>query len=705
MIPQVHADRDLIRASQHSSRHIDEVSRLSKWESSTGGYRADIDGLRAIAVLSVLFFHAGFAGFSGGFTGVDIFFVISGFLIGGHIFAEEQSGRFTFAAFYRRRAKRILPALYVVICATLLLGSALLSPSELRRAATEGVATLMSGSNFFFWKITDYFAVASEQRTLLMTWSLGVEEQFYLVVPLLMVWLLRSRVRLVPVLAILSGLSFCIACYQVTHTPVSAFYLLPSRAWELFVGVLVAVMIAQKKPGTPPSERTQNMLGLLGLLLVLLPIFFLTPAIPFPGPGALPSIVGGALVLCSPRALANRTVLSANAMRFVGRISYSLYLWHWPLLTFTRIVLGANPSRLQATAVLAVSFLLAMASYYWIEQPFRSSHTPERRLLLRYATATAFLILVCLGVRITYGLAFRAPALAMVEKKLDAVPDDPCLVRDSVASPNTTAACMENTGRPTLAIWGDSHAGSIAPALREKAHEAGYSFIETSKSACPPLANAGRYFHQSPGRAEECIAFNNNVLHRLQTDPHIQLVLLTARWKDSLVEPYEEHTGWIVDGGEPHAPMPSLEASEQKLNASLLRSISNLQRAGKRVLVLQDVAEFSEEPLWHLRTVGLVSRRWLITQLRPGQPIDPGTDAENNQVADGMARAIISGASRSTGAGLIDLEYALCTSTVACRYRDATHIFYRDNQHLTLAGAQAALDALRFTVRRNTGGQ
>jgi hypothetical protein len=263
---------------------------------------------------------------------------------------------------------------------------------------------------------------------------------------------------------------------------------------------------------------------------------------------------------------------------------------------------------------------------------------------------------------------------------------------------------MDNTGRPAMAIWGDSHAGSIAPALREKAHAAGYNFIETSKSACPPLANAGRYFHETPGRAQECIAFNNNVLARLQSSPNIKIVILAARWKDSLVEPYADHTGWIVDGGDPKAPIPSLDVSQQKLIAGLLRTISGLQKAGKRVLVLQDVAEFSQEPLWHLRTVDLESRRWLITQLRPGQPIDPGTDVENNQAADGMARAIILRASRSTGAGLIDLEDALCTSVLACRYRDATHIFYRDNQHLTLAGAQAALDALRFTLRPNAGG-
>ena len=690
MLVQPGVDHDLIRGdvSQHPSSLANEMSRLPQTESSPGGYRAEIDGLRAIAVLSVLFFHAGFAGFPGGFTGVDVFFVISGFLIGGHIYAEEQSGRFTFAAFYRRRAKRILPALYVVICATLLLGAVLLSPSELRRAATECVAALLSGSNFFFWKVTDYFAVASDQRTLLMTWSLGVEEQFYLIVPLLMVWLLRSKVRLAPLLAALSAISFCISCYQATHTPVSAFYLLPSRAWELFGGVLLAVMTAPKRSGASMLEGAEHVLGGLGLLLVLLPIFFLTPAMPFPGIGALPSVVGAALLLYAPRALPSRTILSASVMRFVGRISYSLYLWHWPLLTFTRIVLGANPSRLQATAVLAVSFVLATASYYWIEQPFRSSRTPERLLLLRYATATIFLILVCFVVRVTYGLAFRVPALAIVEKKLDAVPDDPCLVRDRVVSPNTSAACMENTGRPTVAIWGDSHAGSIAPALREKAHKAGYDFIEASKSACPPLANAGRYFHQFPGRAKECIAFNNSVLQRFQTDPHIQIVLLAACWKYSLVEPYEQHTGWIVDGSEPRAPMPSLEASEQKFATSLMRTISGLQKAGKRVFVLQDVPEFSEEPLWRLRTADIGFRRWLVTQLRPGQPIDPGTDLESNQAADRMARAIISGASASTGTVLVDLEGSLCTSAVACRYRDATHIFYRDNQHVTLAGGR-----------------
>jgi peptidoglycan/LPS O-acetylase OafA/YrhL len=383
---------------------------------SGNGYRADIDGLRAVAVLSVLLFHAGFGAFPFGFTGVDIFFVISGFLIGGHIYDEERAGRFTFLAFYGRRAKRILPALYLVICMVMLLGALVLSPRELQRAATEGVATLLSGSNLFFWWTTDYFAVASDQRTLLMTWSLGVEEQFYLVVPLLMVFLIRSRARLLPVLATLTALSFCVACYQSVHMREAAFYLLPARGWELFSGVLLALIATHGRIEALRSARIQNVLSWIGLLLVLLPIFFLPKYVPFPGIGAFPSVLGSALLLFASEGWANQKILSIGIMRYIGRISYSLYLWHWPLLTFTRIVLGTDLTPVESTTVLVVSFCAAAASYKWVEQPFRRTKTPGRALLMRYAAATATLIIVCLAVRHTFGISERAPELALEEK-------------------------------------------------------------------------------------------------------------------------------------------------------------------------------------------------------------------------------------------------------------------------------------------------
>jgi peptidoglycan/LPS O-acetylase OafA/YrhL len=660
---------------------------------SREGYRADIDGLRAVAVLSVLFFHAGFAGFQGGFTGVDVFFVISGFLIGGHVYQEELTGRFTFIAFYRRRAKRILPALYAVVCAVIVLGALILSPLELRRSATEGVATLLSGSNFFYWKTTNYFAVASDQRTLLMTWSLGVEEQFYLVVPLLMVFLLRFKVRLTPVLAVLTAVSFCTACFQVAHAHEAAFYLLPARGWELFGGVLLALITSSARRPAHSSKATQNVLGGIGLLLVLLPIAFLPHAVPFPGIGALPSVLGSAFVLWTPDGWTNRRILSIGILRYVGRVSYSLYLWHWPLLTFTRIVLGTRPTRLQATAVLAVSFLAAAASYKWIEQPFRSTRTPGTRLLVRYAAVAAGLIVVCLGVRMTYGMAFRAPQLAL-EEKLDWSAGDPCVVQPPANRPNTANQCFENTGRPALALWGDSHAGSLAKALRQQTHGAGYDFIQASESSCPPLANTGLYYPESPDEAEECIAFNNNALQSFETNRNIQIVVLASYWRVSLVDPYEHDKAWIVTGDEPRGRKPSLEATERLLSASLQSTISALQKAGKKVLVLQDVPIFAEDPQWRIRTVNLPFREWLFNRMRPDQPIDPGTDMQMNQSEDLAARRIVEDATESTGAGLIDLEAALQVSPATYRYRDDLHCYYGDNQHLTFAGAQAALTKL-----------
>lgn len=686
----------------------------SRTRISGDGYRADIDALRAVAVLSVLLYHAGFGAFRAGFLGVDIFFVISGFLIGGHIYDEELAGRFTFLAFYCRRARRILPALYFVICTVILLGVLIFSPHELRNAATEAIATLLSVSNLFFWKAINYFAIAADQRTLLMTWSLGVEEQFYLVVPLLMVFLMRFKSRssskswlknrLVQVLAAVSAFSFFIACYQSVHAQNAAFYLLPARGWELFAGVLLAVIANHARQfavqDTVRRMVTQNILSGLGLLLVLLPIFFLPDGLPFPGMGALPSVLGSVLVLSAPEGWANRRLLSVGIMRYIGRVSYSLYLWHWPLLTLARIVLGTNPSRVESTAILAISLLAAAASYKWVEQPFRAIKTPGRTLLIRYAALATLLIFVCLAIRLSFGIAFRAPELA-AEERLDRASSDACIVEPSADRANISLPCFDNTGRPALLIWGDSHAGALAPALRQQAHQAGYDFIESAKSSCPPLANAARYFSASPDETAKCLAFNNNLLKSIEANQNIQVVALASYWSDSLVDPYEHNTGWIVTGSSAQAPKPSLGTSKKKLSDALVTTIATLQKAGKRVLVLQDVPVFSEDPLWRFRTARLPLRAWLVSRLRPWQPIDPGVDVEMYPSADLAARQIVQDAAGTTAASLFDLESALRNSSTTYRYRDSVHSFYEDNQHLTLAGGQAALTGLTLPGPRS----
>jgi hypothetical protein len=296
----------------------------------------------------------------------------------------------------------------------------------------------------------------------------------------------------------------------------------------------------------------------------------------------------------------------------------------------------------------------------------------------------------------SYGLAFRAPTLAL-EEKLDAIESDPCMVQGIVAMPNMGGDCVENTGRPAILLWGDSHAASLAPALHEKARQAGYDLILMAKGSCPPLDGAGRKIRGSPGEAQACIRFNQNVLKHIQDDSRVQTVFLAADWRASLADPYSRGTGWLVTGEAPDAPRPRLTDSERLLGASLARTLAALRGAGKRTYVLQDVAAFATDPLWRSQTAGIPARVWLLSHLRHGELIDPGVDTKAEQTADTLARSIVGAAGRYAGANLLDLERQFCEPDSVCHYREGDLKFYRDNQHLTLAGAQRALAELALS--------
>jgi peptidoglycan/LPS O-acetylase OafA/YrhL len=352
-------------------------------------YRPDIDGLRAIAVLSVVLFHAGVPLDTGGFTGVDIFFAISGYLIGGHIFSELRSGSFSYLRFYQRRAKRILPACYVVILFTIAATMLLLSPFEAAQLGRGAVAATLSVSNILFWKTSSYFDMASELNPLLMTWSLGVEEQFYAVIPLLMVVLFRIRQGLLlPCILVICVVSFGFAVHEVRLFPMVAFYMLPPRAWELGAGVALAVAERGAKQFAL-SESIGQYVSATGLALILAPIFLLTAATPFPGASALPSVLGAVMLLAGPKSWINARLLSLQPLVFVGRISYSLYLWHWPLLALGRVVYGGHLPGAAAACLVPVAFGAAVLSYYFIEQPFRKSSLAPAPLLIRYAIVSS----------------------------------------------------------------------------------------------------------------------------------------------------------------------------------------------------------------------------------------------------------------------------------------------------------------------------
>jgi len=450
-------------------------------------YRPDIDGLRAIAILSVVLYHAGLRSLPGGFTGVDIFFVISGYLIGGHIFSEVRAGAFSYLRFYQRRARRILPAFYAVLLFTVLAALLLLSPVEASLFGRSAVAATLSVSNFLFWHSARYFDTKSEFVPLLMTWSLAVEEQFYAIVPLLMVLLARLRRSFIlPAIFVVCALSLLLAQYQLSGqsqaTLQAAFYLLPARAWELGIGVALAVTELSRKhrmwPRKLPQFLTQG-LSLLGLAMMLAPIVLLAADTPFPGAAALPTVLGTALLIAVPASWINRRLLSMPPLVFVGKVSYSWYLWHWPLLSFLHIICGNNLPSAAPFLAIALAFAAAVLSYFFVEQPFRKSALPPAPLLIRYALVSATMLVACAVIRLSNGLPQRYPTLARMELANPPLRDDPCMIEGDGDEPNASPACYNaSSARPSVVLWGDSHAAALAPGLRALAIAQGYGFVQ-----------------------------------------------------------------------------------------------------------------------------------------------------------------------------------------------------------------------------------
>jgi len=675
----------------HAASHSD-------LDSSGRSYRPDIDGLRAVAILSVVLYHAGVPGITGGFTGVDIFFVISGYLIGGQIYAELRGGSFSYLRFYRRRVKRILPAFFAVMAFILLAALLVLSPQEVAQTARSAFAATLSASNILFWMTANYFTPKAELNPVLMTWSLGVEEQFYVLIPLLMVLLARVRRNwLLPAILATCALSFLIAWSELGRSPMMAFYLLPARAWELGIGVALAAAELNRKRHSLPIRLSSQIeaISLVGLALLLAPIFLLTAATPFPGPAALPSVLGAAMVLGVPGSWINRHVLSLPPLTFIGKISYSWYLWHWPLLAFLRIVYGGDPRHSARLLAIAASLGLAVLSYYFIEQPFRRSARAPAPLLFRYALAGFAALAICAAVWLTHGFPQRFPALAQVEAVERTLKGDPCLVGDR-DQPNLSSACYDvSAARPAVAIWGDSHAAALAPGLRSAANAQGYGLVELSKNSCPPLIGATHYVPLAPLGAEACIRFNRKTLFLLEADRRIPIVILAASWAAPFNRTWMD--GWLTPDVAPQSATPSLEASSQLFTASLSASIRALQASGKEVIVLEDTPNFGFDPMLKVRTAHIPARRTLALWLGAKDAADPGVAPPAGDPSIPLSISLLEETTaRLSGVTLLDPKPALCSNATQCAYRDGDSLLFIDSSHLSPEGASRALRDLRL---------
>jgi len=552
-------------------------------------YRADIDGLRAIAVLPVLLFHAGLPGFSGGFVGVDVFFVISGFLITGIIARGVDEGRFSILRFYERRFRRLLPALFVVMFFTTLLAWPILSPEQLEGHGEQlGAASLFS-SNLYYWRTEDYFAPGAEDLLLLHTWSLAVEEQFYFFFPpLLMVLGAASRWRKHALGLVAIG-SFVLSVYGVSHHPTFTFYLLPTRAWELMVGGILAL-------GVVPvlSEKLREWAGWMGLLAIGVSTLWFTRATPFPGLAAALPVLGTAGVLWagSGEQSAVSRLLSNPVLVQIGKMSYSLYLWHWPLLLLASkyIDAGLPQSTVSAVVALTLSFPISYASWRWVENPFRHGSTSQRGV---FAVAGS---LTVLGAMTGALLIFNGERLTWWSEESSAMLDVHKPPRACFGMDPDGEECRVGNGEPTVAIWGDSHAHALLPMFQEVAKRDSWAARTYLKSMCPALMGVYR-----SGAGTKCVDAKNATLKAILSST-AQTVILTGRWALSAEGTRPERPGSPVFEFD---HVKESQDSHAVFQRGIQRTISKLRAAGKKVVILGGVPEMA----WYVpATTGLRQR-------------------------------------------------------------------------------------------------
>ncbi len=373
-------------------------------------YRPEIDGLRAVAVIPVVLFHAGFKQFAGGFLGVDIFFVISGYLITTLIVQEIEESTFSLKGFYERRARRILPALLVVMASTTFVGYFLLMPDEYKNLGQSLVATTLFSNNILLGLTSGYWDLASEFKPLLHTWSLGVEEQFYLIFPILMLVISKyCRTRVIWVITILAVTSYITFYLINTISPRWAFYILPGRAWELLIGSIAAFIVLRDSKQAVALCRTP-LTTYTGLLATIFAIAMYTPEGNGIGQYNIAITIGTMLIIVGTASSSKlKDLLSSRAFVSVGLISYSLYLWHQPIYSFVRALSSSRPDAVDYVAALGLAFLLSVATWKYVEKPFREKGRVKSRSFI-VLVSTSSVLLIVFGVLLdrTYGLPRRA---------------------------------------------------------------------------------------------------------------------------------------------------------------------------------------------------------------------------------------------------------------------------------------------------------
>jgi peptidoglycan/LPS O-acetylase OafA/YrhL len=657
---------------------------------SSRKYRPDIDGLRAIAVVSVLLFHAEL-GLGGGFVGVDVFFVISGYLITQVIAGDLARGEFSIAIFYERRIRRIFPALFAMLAFCAVVGWLIFLPRDFEKLGANIVGATAFVSNIFFWEQTDYFDGPAEMKPLLHTWSLAVEEQFYILFPLLLIvarrWFGDRWALLIWPLALAS---FGLSLWMVAAGPSAAFYLTPFRAWELLLGALLAL-------GAVPSVRSQlwrDALSVAGLALILWAVLRFSDQTLFPGVNALFPCFGAAFIIhagTGGSSLAGR-LLGRRPFVAIGRMSYSLYLWHWPLIVFAGYVAIDALSLWQSLGLVALSFAVAALSWRYIEVPFLQRNAAFARAPLFAAASSATIAAFALGgaIVLANGLPGRfSPRVDALSDYVESVaPDtDGCgSVRRQLAADSPCA--IGDARHASVFLWGDSHAAALYGAFHELAED-GISTAWGATPRCPPLVGIGT--------DRECIRGNSRRLAYILAHDEIETVVIAARWALYL-------EGRAVDFGpaETNGNLPELidrrgeswpllsEESHARFRAGLSEAIMTLLGAGKKVVLVYPIPE-----------TGYDIPSTLARMADQGEDFAAFTrPARLYHKRQQVAFDLLDSVGRHPRLTRIYPERALCHKGQCWTYAGNAPLYF-DSHHLSLPGARLLLPQLRSALERS----
>ncbi|WP_338506315.1 acyltransferase family protein [Pseudomonas poae] len=634
-------------------------------------YRRDIDGLRAIAVLAVVLFHFGVPGVTGGFVGVDVFFVISGFLITSIIWRERQAGRFSFVEFWARRARRILPALFVMIVATLVAGWFLLAPKDYEELGRAAHYQVIFTSNLLFARQHGYFEAASDIKPLLHTWSLAVEEQFYILFPLLLT-LLSSRLKhwrlaLFGVLLV----SFGMSVWAVEHEPQKAFFLLHLRAWELLAGAMLAVMPAREWRASPALAQCVS-LAAMGLILIA--VFGFDSHTAFPGATALLPVLGvvGLIWANGQQYTWVGRLLSSRLMVGVGLISYSWYLWHWPVFVYANYAAVDGLSATELGGLMLLSLVLGYLSWRFVETPFREKRLLATRKAILVAAAVGILSIGLTGValRKADGVPSRLSEQALRYAKAKKWSPELMACMADKDTPDERLFCHFGPKNPAVSalVWGDSHATALIPALEIGAEKHDISLMEASFAGCVPLDGLENI--------ARCAHFNRRVEKAMSEQP-ISDVVLAARWSLYL---YGQMSGDKEHAlKDPSTGQYVRAVAEQRFADGMRERIKGLRAAGHRVWLVKEV------PLQEIIVPYRLSR--LAMMHRP-------VDREGLPVAKHLAReAFISQlfdelAAADSGVRVLDPAPQLCGADGLCRVELNGRALYTDDNHLSDVGAR-----------------